>query len=156
MMTMSCLISIFQAVALVLLFNPARADAATVDEAVKSIRSLVPTQRRNFIEEGARKEGELSWYTSMGLTDFPKIVGAFEKTVPYVKVNTNRLAQSSLVPKIATEARAGRFTVDVVGSAPVEMWELKQSGYSAAYLSPELKAFPRVATIRRGFGRRRR
>ena len=83
------------------------------------------------------------WYTSMGLTDFPKIVGAFEKTFPYVKFSTNRLSQSSLMPKIDTEARAGRFAVDVVGSAPVEMWELKQRGYSAAYLSPELKAFPR-------------
>ena len=64
----------------------------------------------------------------MGLTDFPKIVGAFEKTFPYVKIRTNRLSQSSLMPKIDTEARAGRFAVDVVASAPVEMWEFKQKG----------------------------
>ena len=68
-----------------------------------------------MLEEGARKEGEVIWYTSMSLTDFPKIVGAFEKTVPYVKIRTNRLSQSSIMPKIDTEARAGRFAVDVVG-----------------------------------------
>jgi len=125
--------------------------AASVEDAVKSLRSASPAQRKTLLEEGARKEGELIWYTSMGLTDFPKIVGAFEKSAPYVKVKTNRLAQSSLMPKIATEARAGRFAVDVVGSAPVEMWELKQGGYSAAYLSPELKAFPSGSYDPQGF-----
>lgn len=133
------------------LLGAAPLSAASVEDAVKSLRSASPAQRKTLIEEGARKEGELVWYTSMGLTDFPKIVGAFEKSAPYVKVRTNRLAQSSLMPKIATEARAGRFAVDVVGSAPVEMWELKQGGYSAPYLSPELKAFPPGSYDPQGF-----
>ena len=118
------------------------AGAATIDDALKNLRSLPPAQRKAVLEENARKEGELVWYTSMSLTDFPKIVGAFEKTVPYVKVRANRLSQSSVITKIDTEARAGLFAVDVVGSAPVEMWELKQKGHSVPYLSPELKAFP--------------
>jgi iron(III) transport system substrate-binding protein len=115
---------------------------ATVDDVVKSLRNVSAAQRKTTLEDGARKEGQVIWYTSMSLTDFPKIAGAFEKTFPFVKVNTNRLSQSSVMPKIDTEARAGRFAVDVVGSAPMEMWELKQRGHSAAYLSPELKAFP--------------
>ena len=150
-MTISCLIPILQVVALVLLFNPTRADSATAEEVVKSIRNLAPAQRRTFLEEGARKESEAIWYTSMSLTDFPKIVGAFEKTVPFVKVKTNRLSQSSIMPKIDTEARAGRYAVDVVASAPMEMWELKQRGYSAPYLSPELKAFPAGSYDPQGF-----
>ena len=136
------LIALIQVGAWFSLLGAAPSPGASVEDVVKSLRSLNPAQRKALIEEGARKEGELIWYTSMGLTDFPKIVGAFEKNAPYVKVRTNRLAQSSLMPKIATEARAGRFAVDVVGSAPVEIWELKQQGFSAAYLSPELKAFP--------------
>ena len=118
------------------------AQAATLEEVSKSIRNLAPAQRKTALEEGARKEGEVIWYTSMSLTDFPKIVGAFEKNTPYVKIRTNRLSQSSVMPKIDTEARAGRFLVDVVASAPMEMWELKHRGHSASYLSPELKAFP--------------
>jgi iron(III) transport system substrate-binding protein len=118
------------------------AQSATVDEVLKNFRSLSPAQRKTSIEEGARKEGEVIWYTSMSLTDFPKIVGAFEKAAPFVKVRANRLSQSSIMAKIETEARAGRFAVDVVASAPMEMWELKQRGFSAAYLSPELNAFP--------------
>jgi iron(III) transport system substrate-binding protein len=118
---------------------------------MKSLRSLSSSQRKNRLDEEARKEGEVIWYTSMSLTDFPKIVSAFEKTVPFVKVRTNRLSQSSVMPKIDTEARAGRYAVDVVASAPMEMWELKQRGYSAAYLSPELKAFPTGSYDPQGF-----
>lgn len=116
--------------------------AATVDEVTKSLRSLSGAPRKTFLEEGARKEGQAIWYTSMSLTDFPKIVGAFEKSYPFVKIKTNRLSQSSIMPKIETEARAGHHAVDLVASAPVEMWELKQRNFSAPYLSPELKAFP--------------
>jgi iron(III) transport system substrate-binding protein len=103
------------------------------------------------LEEGAKKEVELIWYTSMSLTDYPKIVGAFEKVFPQIKVKANRLSQSTIFPKVDTEARAGRFLVDVVGSAPTEMWELKQKGYSAAYLSPELSAFPKGSYDPQGF-----
>lgn len=115
---------------------------ATTEDAAKLVRNLSPVQRKGVLEDGARKEGELIWYTSMSLTDFPKIVGAFEKTYPFVKVRTNRLSQSSIMAKIETEARAGLFAVDLVASAPMEMWELKQKNFSASYLSPELKAFP--------------
>src|SRR6185436_924447 len=101
------------------------ARAATLEEVSRNLRNLSPAQRRSALEEGGRRDGEVIWYTSMSLTDFPKIVGAFEKTTPYVKIKTNRLSQSSIMPKIDTEARAGRFLVDVVASAPMEMWELK-------------------------------
>lgn len=133
------------------LFSAGAALGATVEEALKNIRSLGAAQRRAALEEGARKEGEVVWYTSMSLTDFPKIVGAFEKAVPYVKVRANRLSQTSVMPKIETEARAGMFAVDVVGSAPMEMWQLKQKNFSAAYLSPELKAFPAGSYDPQGF-----
>ncbi len=147
----SMLILIFLLAALWLPHSIVPAQAATVEDVVKGLRALPLGQRKTALEEGARKEGEVIWYTSMSLTDFPKIVGAFEKFAPYVKVRANRLSQSSIMPKIDTEARAGRFAVDVVASAPVEMWELKQLGYSASYLSPELKAFPAGSYDPQGF-----
>ena len=124
---------------------------ATVEDVVKTIRSLPPAQRKTVLEDGARKEGEFVWYTSMGLADFPKILGAFEKAFPFIKVKATRLTQSSVFTKIDTEARAGRIVVDVVASAPVEIWELREKGYSAPYLSPELKAFPAGSYDAQGF-----
>jgi iron(III) transport system substrate-binding protein len=141
---------LFAIVAITLLTATA-GTSATVEDVVKTIGSLPPAQRRAVLEEGARKEGELVFYTSMGLTDFPKIVGAFEKAFPFIKVKPTRLTQSSVFPKIDTEARAGRMIVDVVGSAPVEIWELRQKGYSAPYLSPEIKAFPAGSYDAQGF-----
>lgn len=143
--------SLLFAIAAITLLTASAGYSATVEEVVKAIRSLAPAQRKAVLEDGARKERELVWYTSIGLTDFPKIVGAFEKAFPFIKVKPTRLTQSSVFPKIDTEARAGRMIVDVVGSAPVEIWELKQKGYSASYLSPELKAFPAGSYDAQGF-----
>jgi iron(III) transport system substrate-binding protein len=68
-----------------------------------------------------------------------------------VKVNAYRLAQSSIMNKIDTEARAGRYAVDIVSASPVEMWELKRQNYSTSYLSPELTSFPSGAYDPQGF-----
>ena len=125
--------------------------SATVEDVVRALRALPPAQRKSVLEDAARKEGELVWYTSMGLTDFPKILAAFEKAFPFVKVKATRLTQSSIFTKIDTEARAGHFAVDVVASAPVEIWALRQKGYSAPYLSPELQAFPAGSYDAQGF-----
>jgi hypothetical protein len=65
----------------VFLYYPC-AQAATVDEALKSLRNLGAAQRKAVLEEAAKKEGEVVWYTLMSLTDVPKIVGAFEKIYP--------------------------------------------------------------------------
>ncbi|MGH7827382.1 MAG: ABC transporter substrate-binding protein [Candidatus Binatia bacterium] len=126
----------------VVLRAPATSVAATVGEVVKAVRSLPPAQRKAFLEDGARKEGQLIWYTSMSLSDYPKVAGLFEKAYPFIKTNTYRATPSGLFTRIDTEAKAGRFAVDVVSSASVQMWQLKQSRYSIGYLSPELKGFP--------------
>lgn len=114
---------------------------ATVDEALKNIQGLPPPQRRAHLEEGARKEGQVVFYTSMSLADYPKVMAAFEKAYPFIKANSHRSTPSGVFRRVDTEARAGRYAVDVVGSASVEMWQLKQRQLSAPYPSPERKAF---------------
>jgi len=125
-----------------LIFSQRAGEAATADEVVKRAASLAGAQRKAFLEEGAKKEGEIVFYTSLSLTDYPKILPHFEKAYPFVKTNTYRSTPSGVFTRVETEARAGRHAVDVVGSAPVEMWQLKQRKHSAAYLSPEQKALP--------------
>ena len=116
--------------------------AATAEETVKKIAGLSPAARKAFLEEGARKEGQLVFYTSLSLTDYPKVMAAFESSYPFIKTNTYRATPSGVFTRVDTEARAGRYAADVVGSAPVEMWELKKRKLSTAYLSPERKALP--------------
>ena len=69
-------------------------------------------------------------------------MAAFESSYPFIKTNTYRSTPSGVFTRIDTEARAGRHAADVVGSAPVEMWELKKRKLSTAYLSPERTALP--------------
>ena len=116
--------------------------AATAEEVAKKAAGLSASEKKSFLEEGARKEGQLVFYTSLSLTDYPKIMPQFEKSYPFIKTNTYRATPSGVFTRVDTEARAGRNAVDVVGSAPVEMWQLKQRKHSAPYLSPELKALP--------------
>ena len=62
------------------------AGAATIDDALKNLRSLSPAQRKAVLEENARKEGEVVWYTSMSLTDFPKLSVLSRKLFPTSKL----------------------------------------------------------------------
>jgi iron(III) transport system substrate-binding protein len=132
---LSVLLSWFAAV-------PRASFSATPEDIIKKTSSLSTAQRKVFLEEGAKKEGEMVFYTSLSLTDYPKIMPHFEKSYPFIKTNTYRSTPSGLFTRVDTEARAGRYAADVVGSAPVEMWQLKQRKLSTAYLSPEQKALP--------------
>ena len=125
--------------------------AATVEEVVKKASALSGAERKTFLEAGAKKEGEIVFYTSLSLTDYPKILPHFEKAYPFLKTNTYRATPSGLFTRVDTEARAGRFAADVIGSAPVEMWQLKQRKLSAPYLSPERRALQPGAFDPEGF-----
>ena len=118
--------------------NPVR--AASVTEVLKKIQGLAPAQRRASLEEGAKSEGQVVFYTSVSLTDYPKILAAFEQSYPYIKTNAYRSTPSGVVRRADTEAKAGRYAVDIVGSAPVETWQLRQLQLAAPYLSPERNA----------------
>jgi len=85
--------------------------AATADEIIKKASSLSGSQRKSFLEEGAKKEGEIVFYTSLSLTDYPKIMPHFERAYPFIKTNTYRATPSGVFNKVDTEARAGRFAM---------------------------------------------
>ena len=125
--------------------------AVTAEETLKNILNLPPAQRKAALEEGARKEGLLYFYTSVSATDHPKIMAAFEKDYPFIKTKKYRSTPSGVFTKLATEARAHHYGVDVVGTGAEEMWLLKKGGLSMPYLSPEREAFPAGAYDPQGY-----
>ena len=140
--SLSCLCRFVLILSLTVLITTDSGYPATVDETLKKIQNLSPAQRKAALEEGAKKERQIVFYTSMSLSDYPKIMAVFEKAYPYIKANTFRSTPSGVFRRVDTEARAGRYAVDVVGSASVETWQLKQRQLSMPYLSPERTAFP--------------
>ncbi len=87
-----------------------RAQAAAETAPVAALQGADREQR---LMEGARREGQVNLYTSLTVEDMSVLNGAFEKRYG-VKVNMWRAASDKVLQRVAIEARAGRFDVDVV------------------------------------------
>ncbi len=69
---------------------------------------------------GAKREGSLSLYASLAEKDLIRLVSEFERRYG-IKVNVWRSGKSNVLRRAVTEARAGRFEVDVVHNPSPEM-----------------------------------
>lgn len=138
-------------VGMALVSHPGCGYAAAVDEVIQTISNLPAAQRRAALEQGARREAQIVFYTSVSAADVPKITAAFEASHPFLKVNAYRAQPSTLITRLETERRAGRDLADLVGSAPAQMWLLKQGKLARPYLSSERQAFPSGSYDREGY-----
>ena len=101
--------------------------------------------RQQILEEGARKEGKLTFYTTGILTQSVRpFVDAFKKKYPYIKVEIWRAGTNKLIPRVMEEISAGRHIVDVI--------ELPQSGQVLLQESQILQPFysPNLVHIEKG------
>ncbi|MBI4527875.1 MAG: extracellular solute-binding protein [Deltaproteobacteria bacterium] len=103
------------------------------------------------IIEGAKKEGEIVWYTSMAVDQSKPIVDRFHTRFPFVKPVLHRSGGGALMNKVLTEARAGRYAFDVVGGRGEMILSFKEKGLIAAYKSPETKLMDPDLYDRQGF-----
>lgn len=99
--------------------------------------------RQAILEEGARKEGALTfWPSSIGdINDQWK--AEFEKKYPFINVTVFRADSAALNNKIYAEYGAGKYTVDVFETSPITMsgsWIKDQ--LLQPFWSPELEAYP--------------
>lgn len=94
------------------------------------------------IIEGAKKEGQLVFYSGIPIPDAQAILSALERKYPFVKTTFYRATGPALVSRIQTEQRAGNHIWDVMNSTGFEPYALLEQGYFAKYDSPERKVFP--------------
>ncbi len=94
--------------------------------------------------EGAKKEGQLSLYTSLNTKDSGPITEAFEKKTG-VKVLLWRSSSEKVLQRAVTEARAGRFACDVLETNGPEMEALYREKLLAEFFSPHFKDLPLAA-----------
>ena len=86
---------------------------------------------------GAKKEGQLLMYTSGQADDFNLLAKAFEQKYG-VKVTMWRAGSENVLQRAVTEARGGRYTVDVVETNGPELEMLQREGLEQAVKSPHL------------------
>jgi iron(III) transport system substrate-binding protein len=95
--------------------------------------------------EAAKKEGKLSWYTSVDLPVAEKIAKAFEAAYPGVSMKVERSGAERIFQRIAQEAQSKIYNCDVVNSsdaAHLIIW--KRDSMLASYLPEEVaKYFPK-------------
>ncbi len=95
--------------------------------------------RQQILEEGARKEGRLVYYTTEILkqTLRPK-VDAFQKKYPYIKVEIWRAGTEALVPRALEEYAAGKHTADLLGVTQEGGIVMREKGILQPFYSPNL------------------
>ncbi|HEX9445281.1 MAG TPA: extracellular solute-binding protein [Candidatus Binatia bacterium] len=99
----------------------------------------------------ALREGELAWYTLIAVEDSQKIIQAFEKKYPGVKVRLFRNREAALLPRIIAEKQSGRPVVDVTSLRGIGYYQLWKRGLIQPYVSPESKILPAGFKDPKGF-----
>jgi len=97
--------------------------------------------REKRILEGARKEREVVVYTSLNLKDSVPITDAFEKKYG-VKVQLWRSSSEKVLQRAIAEARAGRFTCDILETNGPEMEAMYREQLLEEFFSPHFKDLP--------------
>jgi ABC-type Fe3+ transport system substrate-binding protein len=129
------------AIALAVLVNatPALVSwAASVDE----VMLYNKPDRAKILVDGARKEGKITWYTSLIVDQVVRPVKeAFEKKYPFITIEHFRGNSDRIVQKMLAEYQAKRYEVDIVDgtvTAPL----VKKAGYLQRFYSPPLADYP--------------
>jgi iron(III) transport system substrate-binding protein len=103
--------------------------------------SVGPLPAQNL--ERALKEGEVVWYTPTAIEDSQKMIQAFERKHPGIKVRLFRNRETSLLPRIISEKQAGRPIVDVTSLRGIGYYQLWKRNLIQPYISPESAAYPK-------------
>jgi iron(III) transport system substrate-binding protein len=124
----------------------ARAQETSV---IDKIATYQGADREKILEDGAHKEGTLTFYTAMVVDQAIRpLVAGFEKRYPYIKVQFVREDPPQMLQRLLAETRAKRFVVDVVENVGLEaparaadinrpFWSPALVDYQKKYLSPE-------------------
>ncbi|MEC0226783.1 ABC transporter substrate-binding protein [Paenibacillus alba] len=92
----------------------------------------------------AQVSGKLTFYTSQPEDDVTKLITAFNKKYPDVKVENFRSGTEEVTAKIQAENQAGKVQADVLLLADSVTFEgLKKQNLLASYKSPELAKIPK-------------
>lgn len=121
--------------------------AATVEE----IALLKSANRQKVLEEGAKKEGKLMWYSTLIVDQVVRPVKeAFEKEYPFIQLEFYRGNSENVVQKVLAEYQARRYDVDLIDGT-VSPTMVKRAGFLQRFYSPPLGEYPADLKDPQGF-----
>ena len=89
------------------------------------------------LEDAAKAEGEVVFYSSLNNEQIVTLIEAFKKKYPFIKPSFYRATSERVLQRASTEAKAGRYAVDVATAAGFQLELMKESGLTQKYLPPE-------------------
>ena len=95
------------------------------------------------IIEAAKKEGTVSYYTTMTLSQSKKVVDKFQEKYPFIKPELFRGGGDEVLNRILNEARGGLNAWDVVSTRGDSVLTLRDAKLITSYRSPESKLIER-------------
>lgn len=98
--------------------------------------------REQLLLAGAKSEGKVVWYTSLGGGSYKAMIQAFETKYPGVKVEVYRAGGSELVTRVMEETRARRALVDAIESTGETLMALRELRMLAPFHSSYVRNYP--------------
>jgi iron(III) transport system substrate-binding protein len=89
------------------------------------------------LEDAAKAEGEVVFYSSLNNEQIVTLIEAFKKKYPFIKPSFYRATSERVLQRASTEAKAGRYAVDVATAAGFQLELMKESGLTQKYVPPE-------------------
>lgn len=112
--------------------------------AVADIANYRKSDRQKILEDGARREGQLLWYTSLIIKDRARPqVDAFRKRYPFINVDIIRLDSAQMITRVAEEYKAGRHDVDFFEASFPAMVHMRLEKILQPFWSPQLDGIPK-------------
>ena len=105
------------------------------------------SDRESILIEGAKKEGQLTFYTSNTWVAGP-VSQEFEKKYPFIKANVWRSDSKALLKRLTEEHAAGKYLADVVETSPEYVNLLVRASLLQDHFSPELSAYDDEAKVK--------
>ncbi len=128
------------------IFTGASVSAQKRPTTVAELALYKGADRQQILEEGAKKEGKLIFYTSG--TWAQNTVNAFQKKYPYIKVEAWRAGGEALMPRVLEEYKAGKYFVSVLEFTQAVEIVMKEGGILQPFYSPNLAYIEEGAVIK--------
>ena len=108
----------------------------SVEGVLEEINRLPSAERQRRLVEGAKKEGEVVWYSTMNRENSFEVSQAFEKEHPYVRVKILSGGAVKTMSRIDSEYRAKSYLFDVTHIRGLFLPALIKSGIIIRYRTP--------------------
>ena len=100
-------VAVIAVLSLLFVTAPARSQSVK-PPSLAELAASTGADRDRILIEGAKREGKVSWYTTLAARQNKDIAKAFETKYPGVKVQTYRTGSGALIQRVLTEAEARR------------------------------------------------